>query len=199
MNWTRQRKTFVAILALAGVALTVDRLFLSGGPAEAHAAPAETPPESLSRTTPTTATLSAPPPSTPMIAAPDAGALTVAQRLSKLQSGFSDAGEQPVDNAFAAPQSWLEKMSPGKPKPSHTSHAADQAPEFRLTMIVRDKRRQPIAATLNGRTVELGKDIDGYTLTELRDNPQQAVLSGPSGEIKVSLFSQADSDARNKR
>jgi len=162
---TNQRKLSIAVLALAGGALIVDKMFLGAtGPAAARA-------DEVAVQVETTA--AAPARSQP--AQP-----TVAKRLERLAPHGGEVGD-----AFAVPAAWRKvAVKAAEQGPNIDTPAAAFAKEHHIAAIMRGGQ-DPARAMVNGKIVSLGDSIDGGTLVEVND--QGAVFEVGGVRVLIAL------------
>jgi hypothetical protein len=169
---TTERKVCAGVLALAVVALGVDRLFLGGatGPASASAAPVD----------PVLAD-----PAVPGDAAPRApimgSTVPVAKQLAALETVARDI------DGFAPPSRWQKALADaqaaeaarGTAKPEVAEGTDPDVKRFmrhQLTAVLRSGSR-PVGALIkvadetaghsSSRVVRVGEELDGFTMTDL--------------------------------
>jgi hypothetical protein len=197
VNKHAQRKVAVGLLVLAGGAWGFDRFVLGySDPAPAGAALAVSPGGPGAAAAGPRADGSAPAaPPTPASGPAIKPTPTLAQRLGVLD-GHREA--EPVDITLI-PASWpapAPEEGSEKPKAAETPAVA-AGPTFRLTAVVRNQAREPVAAWINGRLVRLGEEIEGHTLLAIVKDPERgnaltALLDGPEAHAKVALTPRAD-------
>lgn len=196
-----KRKLLLSVLALAGIAIGVDRFILpaDAGPAQAAA---DLIPSALESKADKAQDDPAGKPK-PGTVSSAASSRRVAVRLAAFARTPADT--DPPADAFAPPAAWLARISPPSPQvdqPAHASSArsnpaAPVAPAFRLTLVSR-QAGVAVAAVINGVRIGVGESIDGYRLVGLAASepagpanrpgrPAQAVLEGPTGSIQLAL------------
>ncbi|HMN42023.1 MAG TPA: hypothetical protein PKE29_14355 [Phycisphaerales bacterium] len=181
MNKKSKNIAAVAVLALAGGALFVDRFVLGYGPASAAAA-VET----------TADLLNTPPkPATSAIAVASGGP-SVTQRVASLGvhlASFPGPTDAEASDAFIVPAVWrpAPEPAPVESVPSHDGHAPDaQAETLTLSAVVCGDSPRTSAATINGVVVQVGESYRGYTLLSVhRSAVPSALLRGPGGEVTL--------------
>lgn len=176
MKWNTQRKAVVAVLALAGAALCVDRFVLGySGPRAAAAVE-------------TTADVIASAPAA--ASAAPSGALSLAKRVAALASDAPGPEFPATTDALCIPASWNSLLS--EPEQSHPatpgspSTAIGGAPSFVVSSVVFGTHKEPLAARIDGKLIRVGQSIRGHQLLRIeKGSPAIVVLSGTSGEIQV--------------
>lgn len=165
MGITNQRKLSFAVLALAGAALVVDKLFLgASGPVAARADEVAAQAEAS-------------------VAAPVRAAAaqpTVAKRLERLGAHGAEVGD-----AFAVPAAWRKvAVKNTEQGPNIDTPAAAFVKEHHVAAILRGGQ-DPARAMVNGKLVTLGDSIDGGTLVEVND--QGAVFEVGGVRVLIAL------------
>lgn len=156
------RKAYFGVLALAGVALVLDRVF-SDGPraARADAAPAED--------------FSIVPASRP--AALPASADTAATRLAGVAARPSAAGD------LGAVPDWLRPRD----EPAPAVKAGPEKPWAKRHHVAGFTRGQRVGVSVDGKFLSVGKTLDGMTLVEVDADAGVAVFRGKGGEERLPL------------
>jgi hypothetical protein len=176
MEFTKQRKIIVAVLALALLALFADRLFLGGGSTGPQPTAAHTPP-------------SAPPPArAPVLPAVPAGAASaaaaatgesLADRLRKLAEK-EDIEITAVRDAFAPSVGWIPK----RVAPEPTAQPAEEKPDFA-------KQHELMAVMagalviVDGKCLRVGAALDGYVLVSVGNS--SAVFQSDGDRVELRL------------
>jgi hypothetical protein len=179
VKWNTQRKSVVAVLALAAAAFCVDRFVLGYGPRAANAA--EHIPNPLAVASPDP---DGPGPS----AAPLVRTVSLTERVAMLAVAESEGPDGPTD-AFTLPIGWAKLLSSS---PTSADDTIAGASGFTLTSVILDPHGTRTAARINGRLIKLGQKIDGRTLLRIEGlKTFTAILAGPNGpddEIRVPLI-----------
>lgn len=173
-----KQKAACAVLALAGVALCVDKFVLGGeatGPASSEAA-------------------EAPAPKAPRGAKAGPAKQTIAARLRA--AAPADAEGASAD-AFAAPAAWFPRVESSPTAPA--SEPAPAAPAFRLTGVMKD------VAVINGRVYRVGaafaEEWEGrrreVILESVDPDARVAVLRMGDRRIEVSVRDENAGKAEN--
>lgn len=176
MKWNTQRKAAVAVLALAGAALCVDRFVLgSAGPRAAAAV------ESTADV---------------LASAPDATSVapsstrSLAKRVAALASDTPGPEFPATTDALCIPASWSSLLR--EPEQSHPaapgtpSLSISGAPTFTVSSVVLGAHKQPLAARIDGTLLSVGQSIRGHKLLRIeKGSPAIVVLSGPAGELRI--------------
>ena len=183
MGLSTERKVFIAVLAVAGAALVIDRGFL--GPSQASASsglPVETPVSEGELVPATTSTAKA----------PESMARILMQRIEGIES---QSGDHSLSAAFS-----LEKFM--KPKPVEQERQTgerDSDPSSMLNIIVADTPDLPAltavmpstnggGAVLNGKLVRVGDTIPGgFKLIEVRERSVVLELDGGIYPIQMPM------------
>jgi len=151
---TRQRKVSIAILAVAGAAFAVDRMFVGPpvlGPAPASAAGAS---------------VAAEPQATPTRPAALVKVVSVADRVEALRANATASLD-----AFAAPTDWLP---PAPEEPDQKAAPAERSSLPALTGVFTRLRTGGPVAIINRKQVRAGQTVDGWQV--------EKILGGRSGE-----------------
>ena len=180
MKLTKQRKIYLAILALALVALAVDRLLSpSGGtaPSEARAssdAPAAQRPAPEARKPEAKATAKD---------APSASSV-LADRLEEMrrEKGLDLADAAAVPDAFTAPKSWPAVSGAGQATPRQ-SLAEKFAASHRLEAVMLGSESN--YAVVNGRCLRVGETLDGFRLVAI--GKQSATFDSEGLQVRLTL------------
>ena len=188
MTLTKTQRIYVGILALAIGAFMVDRMFLSGGPAEAQAATPYQSPVALSVGSA----------SSPAGSAGSAGSAGEAlQLLAALAGERADLSE--LRNAFRPSPAWSADLFPPAPvaptAPAESAPlAATPAKSAALQRFTQDHSVMSIIRTdeggyalIDGQLVNVGNKLDGFTLVELTDSA--AVFASDAGRVELKLGS----------
>lgn len=181
MTLTKTQRIYVAILALAIGAFAVDRLFLRGGPDEAQAAGPYQSPSAMSRT----------PSPTAGPAGEILGLLAALNGdradLSKLRSAFQPSAAwsaelvPPAPEAPAAPA----KSAPAAATPAKAQALMQFAQNHHVMSIIRTDAGG--SALIDGRLINIGNKLDGFTLVELIDTA--AIFESDAGRVELKLGS----------
>jgi hypothetical protein len=176
-----QRKLAVGVLVLACGAFCVDRFVLGySGPQTAAAATAAS-----------AGSAEAPKPRAVQSAAiVDSGPeVSVSRRLAALKGRMPSWGPRDEQDAMTIPASWHIDLPAAEEKAAGTSAPVSrlQAPKFALSTVMGDSKGQSYLAIINGRTVKVGDQIEGYTVESIKGSKESAavVLSGPGGEFTI--------------
>jgi hypothetical protein len=160
MKLSKQQKTGLTLLAIALIALVVDRVFLGGGsvPAEASASPNEGPVE----------------PVLEPVDRPEADSPSPTIRLiDRLETLWSqkDLDISQARNVFTLPASWRAEMLPAKPVDRPL--AKQDAVTLFLTnhqlqaVVISDQTR---CVTINDQILYLGDELDGFELVAVQED-----------------------------
>ena len=168
---TNQRKLSIAVLALAGGALLVDKFFL--GTSAPEVARADEAPAQIITQSPASAS-----------AAPQ---LTVAKRLERLAPHGGT-----INNAFAVPASWRTVAAPTAQGPNIDTPAAAFVKEHHVAGLMRGGT-DPARAMVNGKLISIGDSIDGGVLVEV--NEVGAVFD--VGGVRVQIALRPETKARD--
>jgi hypothetical protein len=168
---TNQRKLSIAVLALAGGALLVDKFFL--GTSAPESARADDAPAQLAAASPSTASI--------------AQQATVAKRLERLAPHGGT-----INNAFAVPASWRTAATPSAQGPNIDTPAAAFVKEHHVAGLMRGGT-DPARAMVNGKLISLGDSIDGGVLVEV--NEVGAVFD--VGGVRVQIALRPETKARD--
>lgn len=156
------RRPYYAVLALAGGALVLDRVF-SDGPRAARA----------DAGSPTDLAVPASERAQPPVASAD----TAAVRLAAFATGGARDGE------LGKVPAWLAPPPEAKPVPAAPAEKP-WADRHKLTSF---SRGQKVGVMLDGRFVEVGKKVDGMVLSAVDTEARAAVFLGVSGEARIPL------------
>jgi hypothetical protein len=180
MTLTKTRIGSLAALGIVLAAFTVDRVFLSSettAPRQAHAA------SEPSRPAPKAAP--APAVSPPAEPAAGPGRPSAVSRLKALAEVESLDGTDFRD-AFVPAPAWLAQLKTPEPvveDVQETNEAQEFAQRHTLTAVI------VIAggggAVVNGKTVHVGEELDGFRLVRL--TPTSALFQGAKDQVEVSL------------
>lgn len=164
----------MAVVAVAGVALAVDKLILGGGSGPASVSAREV---SVPRPEPARAPA---PAATTLLPAPAEASRRLDALVLPAEGQFADA--------FAPPQGW---EPPAPPQPKQTSVRDEVRPEHRVRLTAVITSGRP-AARVDGRLVLVGgRTPEGLELVEVHE--RSARFRTPSGELlTVELESGAD-------
>ena len=175
MKWNTQRKSVVAVLALAGAAFCVDRFVL--GYAGPRAAAAQT-----------TTSIIAPAPATSE-AAP-IRAIPLAKRVGSLIRESPGPDFPATFDALCIPASWSPLLREPEPliAPSALSSAspAAETPSFSISSVFLGASPKTTAARIDNKLIRVGQSIRGHQLLRIEHgSPAIVVLSGPAGELRL--------------
>jgi hypothetical protein len=180
MTLTKTRIGSLAALGIALAAFTVDRVFLSSettAPRQAHAA-SESPP-------PAPKAAPAPAVRAPAEPAPGPTCPSAASRLKALAEVENLDGADFRD-AFVPAPAWLAQLKTPEPVVEvvqEKNEAQEFAQRHTLTAVI------VIAggggAVVNGKTVHVGEELDGFRLVRL--TPTSALFQGAKDQVEVSL------------
>ena len=181
MGLNKQRKVYLGLLAVAGLALAADRMFfgVSGpqGVSAAMPAPAVTP-------TASTANTGQPATACDASNARLAGAARLAQLLDELAQHDNLSADSTAD-AFAIPQEWLPTVASNADVPENLDSRgtpgsdATPSPVPVVTAIMAGGARP--AAIVNGRLMIVGESDKGITLVALE--PGIAYIRTPDSVV----------------
>jgi pyruvate/2-oxoglutarate dehydrogenase complex dihydrolipoamide acyltransferase (E2) component len=179
MKLTKARIGSLAALGIVLAAFAVDRVFLSSettAPRQAHAASEPLPP----------APKAAPAPAVQAPAEPAAGPArpSAASRLKAL-AGAENLDIADFRDAFVPAPAWLAQLKTPEP-PVHVQET-DEAQEFaqRHTLTAVFVIPGGGGAIVNGKTVSVGEELDGFRLVRL--SPNSALFQGAKDQVEVSL------------
>lgn len=189
---TKQRKVFVAVLGLCGIALVVDKAFLGGGvtgPSSAAAAGGEA--AAVASASKPAGDRTPAKPKAGMIESPMA---SLARRIARLPVEGAGASD-----AFSPPAAW-----PTTEEVRQAAAASDQAPTktnragYRLTSVGRDTAVVVITTAPkdnNTRFLRLGEESDGMKLVGVhvaragdRDDKTTATIEVAGERFELELF-----------
>ena len=179
MRLNKQRKVYLGLLAVAGIALAADQMFFGVSGPQAASAAVQTPGAAVPAT-PTAA--GQPAPAASATNAHMAGAARLAQLLNSL-SRDENLNAASTSDAFAIPPEWLPVAS--KPETDNSQpEAADEAGKTTtkspvVTAIMAGGTRP--AAIVNGRLMTVGDAHAGITLVAVE--PGIALLRTPDGVV----------------
>ncbi len=176
MKWNTQRKAVVAVLALAGAALCVDRFVLGySGPRAAAAVE-------------TTADVIASAPAATSVA--PSSALSLAKRVAALAADAPGPEFPATTDALCIPASWNSLLS--EPEQSHPatpgspSSAISGVPTFAVSSVFHGADSSSAAARIDGKLIRVGQSIRGHELLRIeKGSPAIVVLAGPGGEVRI--------------
>ncbi len=177
MKLSKQQKSAVAILAIALLALVVDRAFLGGGsvPAGASASSTEAPAEPIPE--------AADPPD------PDSEPPTIrlAQRLETLWSERNPDMSRARD-VFSLPASWLADVRPAtpvdRPPPEQDAVTVFTANHQLRGVVITDQAR---CVTVDDRVLHLGDELDGFKLVAIEED--SATFEAGGRQVTLTLAS----------
>jgi hypothetical protein len=180
MTLTRSRKLILGILALAIVALVVDRLVLApsaSGPR--HAGAAET-------TNGNTAEGGAAPPADAGAPPePDPGA-RLAARLETTAARF-ELDPAALRDGFVPAAAWLEELVEPVPEPEAPAPPVSPAQQFAqqhtLTSVIMTSRGG--SAVVDGKVVPVGQAVDGFRLVRLTRHSAVFESGGEQVELRL--------------
>ena len=176
MKLTKERKLYVGILALAGIGLLVDRLFLApedapSNPSSAAAAAIPTRPPVV---VPSASTGAAKP-------AESAGRPSCADRLAKVGRSLP-ADLSDLRDAFRPSAAWCAAIKTAAPSPSpQQPDKPTFGQQHQLTAVVVDGKGGK--AIVDGRCLEVGDQLDGFTLVSV--GTKTAVFT--NGDVRLVL------------
>jgi hypothetical protein len=181
MTLTKTRIGSLAALGIVLAAFTVDRVFLSSettAPRQAHAA--SEPPPPAPKASP------APAVRTPAEPAACPGRPSAASRLKALAEAENLDGTDFRD-AFVPAPSWLAQLKTPEPVVEVVVQETNEAQEFaqRHTLTAVIVIAGGGGAVVNGKTVHVGEELDGFRLVRL--TPTSALFQGAKDQVEVSL------------
>jgi len=181
MKLSKQRKAYVAILALALLALTVDRLFLAGGDSTAGASSAEASPAPSRSTGPPTGPddTSAPAAAPAAIAAMPGPRL--AERLRRLASTQA-LDMKRVTDAFACDAAWIPRAASPEPTTRPSRPVRTFQDRHALMAVMGGPRG---SAIVDGRCLLVGQELEGHRLISVGE--RSVVFQGPGGPVVLRL------------
>ncbi len=174
----RKRNAYMIVVGLGVAAVAVDRLFLLP-PEEASGEPAPPPPVT-STPPPAAATATPVPAETTTAPSPVAARVAIADRLEAiaLREKLDPAR---VEDAFEPPSAWL--MADAGPANPVTSTAQRFRESHNLNAVMATGRDG--YAIIDGRTLYIGQEMDGFTLVEV--HKRTAVLVSGRERVELSL------------
>lgn len=169
MNWTKERKLYVGVLAAGLAALVTDRL--TGGGQSADPPPDEPASALVVKSTPQTAPAAAAAP------APPAAARKLSERLT---AWAANAPRKPRD-PFVPAAAWSGVADVDAIPPSAGPERFRQ--NHRLTAVLMSGRQSQ--AIIDGTPIRLGEVFKGFRLVSVDES--KAVLNSPAGSVTLSL------------
>ena len=171
MVWTKQRKVFVGVLAVAGAALIADRSFFGAAPLGAGTVLAGQDSPAAKAATPVV---------TPATSSP-AGPTLVA-RLEALRDKAVD--EDPFVSPFV--DSTLPAAPVAEAPAAPEFDAAACAARHKLSAVMNGKNGS--VAMIGGKVYRVGDTLDGLTLTRIENQNALFEGNGASAELLVRQF-----------
>ncbi|MFO8012812.1 MAG: hypothetical protein R6X20_05835 [Phycisphaerae bacterium] len=184
MTLTRSRKIILAVLAVAVVALVVDRLVLAppaSGPKHARAAPTPSPADTAAKTRATPSPAAATPSET-------VGRPALAERLEATAERFQ-LDPETLRDGFVPSQAWLVDLVEPAPEAApeavetQASPAEQFAEQHTLTSVILTTGGG--SAVIDGKVVPVGQVLDGFRLTRLTRS--SAVFEADGEEVELRL------------
>lgn len=182
MKLSKQQKTGLIFLAIALVALVVDRAFLGGGsvPAEASASSHQTPVES------------APSPVEPApapTASPETDLkLPTIQFIDRIETLWSqrDLDVNQARDIFALPTTWLADVLPAKPEdqpqPKQDAVTIFMTGHQLRAVVISDQSR---SVNVNDHILRIGDELDGFTLVAVGEDSATFEAGGRQAILRL--------------
>lgn len=169
MAWTTQRKAFVGVLAVAGIALIADRAFFGAAPLGASPAAAAAQEMVVVK--------AALPASAPPLAAPSVPGITLVSRLEALRENAVET--DPFESPFvtASVVETPDAVLPASPE----FDGAAWAGRHKLSAVMNGKPSS--FAIIGGKIFRVGDVLDGLMLVRIEN--QSALFEGEQGSAEL--------------